>query len=270
MKESHGFHLCKSYRYKTIKRNLVYNEYYPDDTDKLARECCCTQVVKNRPKIEPHSTTVRWRYEGGNKIPDDMLPTRSQIMLIHNTISIFYDQCSEREFFWISKWVGFNEKPKIMEGNLHHDYYVFYKNHIHFEIYLPIEDQDYQFIDIYRGNEVDKSTMYHGHSNPNIETSVDTENTYWWYKDSLFKGEKFGILKENEDNVGIIEELFTLHDKLWENNPSINQSLTLFDLYNYLNDSPIKGVLDDTARFFNNFNIRETKYKENFLKYMLG
>lgn len=269
MKEGHGFHLCASYRYKTNKGKLLYNEYYPNDTDKLARGCCCTQVIKDQPNFEPDSITVKWRYEGGNKIPDDMLPTRNQYMLIHNTISISYDReskfnvwDSEIDYFWISKWVGFVENPI---NNLHHDYYVFKKNHIHFEIYLPIKDQDYQFIDIYRGNSVNRSTMYHGHSKPNIKTSVDTENTYWWYKDDLFKGEQFAILN---GDIHIIDSLFCLHDRLWENNPSINQSLTLFDQYDYLNNSPIKEVLDDTARFFNNFNIRGMEHKEQFLKYI--
>lgn len=132
--------------------------------------CCCTRYVAKKPTEAPNSVCFSLRHD---------LPERNGY--IHNgegfisvRLSTFSEDKidKERDRVWITLKLPYNE----------HIYCYLLKNQIGFEYYIPgYGFVDYIFPKIYRGNDIDRSRFFNGHSPPTIDTTVSDERQLWTY-----------------------------------------------------------------------------------------
>lgn len=131
-----------------------------------------------------------------------------------------------------------------------HVYLMVYKNRLGFEYYIPgYGCVNYMFASIFRGNDIERSRLFNGHSPPRIDTTVADERQLWTYACS-FGREKFELLAD--DNL---HQMIDLGNEMLQIVSSIQvlPGSTTEDIYNEVKRSAFEersSRIEDLLRGF--------------------
>jgi hypothetical protein len=136
-----------------------------------------------------------------------------------------------------------------------HIYSTIYNNKVNFEYYVPNYGYvEYMFPDFYRGNQIDKSRLFNGHSYPKIDTTVSDEKDIWIYNCN-WGNEGIKIVTEKAQDL---QNFFDLGNQTLSliNNIQVTHNSQPKEVFDLLNTSHILNQLSQIEVFLRNFDLR--------------
>jgi hypothetical protein len=137
-----------------------------------------------------------------------------------------------------------------------HVYLFIHENRLRFEYYIPDYGiVDYMFVNVFRGNAVDRSTLMNGHSPPKIDTTVPTDHQLWSYV-CFFGKEQFTLLSDDklQQTIDLGNEMLDTLSKI-----HVHRDSEVEDIYKQVGQSGLQEQSAQIEEFMRNFDLRNHK-----------